>query len=57
MTTTPDDPTIAPPGRPLVVDLTTWRAARDELLVRERAGRSGSDARVAAHSTGTGRLS
>ncbi len=37
MTTTPNDPTTALPGRPLVVDLATWQAARDELLVREKA--------------------
>jgi hypothetical protein len=37
MTTTPDDPTIALPDRPPVVDLATWQAARDELLVREKA--------------------
>ena len=37
MTTTPDDPTTALPGRPPVVDLATWQAARDELLLREKA--------------------
>ena len=37
MTTTPNDPTTALPGRPPVVDLATWQAARDELLVREKA--------------------
>ena len=36
MPTTPSDPTIALPGRPPVVDLATWQAARDELLVREK---------------------
>ena len=35
MTTTPDNPATALPGRPPVVDLATWQAARDELLVRE----------------------
>src|SRR6266508_1567805 len=33
MTTTPNDPTTALPGRPPVVDLATWQAARDELVV------------------------
>ena len=37
MTTTPNDPTTALPGRPSVVDLATWQTARDELLVREKA--------------------
>src|SRR6476659_4631713 len=37
MTTTPNDPTTALPGRPPVVDLATWQTARDELLVREKA--------------------
>lgn len=34
MTTTPDDPATALPGRPPVVDPATWQTARDELLVR-----------------------
>jgi hypothetical protein len=34
MTTTPNGPTTAGTGRPPVVDLATWQAARDELLVR-----------------------
>jgi len=29
--------TDAMPGRPPVADLATWQAARDELLVREKA--------------------
>jgi hypothetical protein len=37
MPTAPSDPTTALPGRPPVVDLATWQAARDELLVREKA--------------------
>src|SRR3982750_1739511 len=37
MTTTPEHPTTALPGRPPVVDRATWQAARDELLVREKA--------------------
>ncbi len=48
MTTTPDDPTTALPGRPPVVDLATWQAARDELLVREKAYTSEGDAIAAA---------
>jgi hypothetical protein len=44
MTTTPNDPTTALPGRPRVVDLATWQTARDELLVREKAHtREGDD--------------
>ena len=37
MTSTPTDPTTARPGHPAVVDRATWQAARDELLVREKA--------------------
>jgi hypothetical protein len=37
MTTRPDDATTALPGRPPIVDLSTWQAARDELLTREKA--------------------
>ncbi len=48
MTTTPDDPTTALPGRPPVVDLATWQAARDELLVREKAHTREGDAIAAA---------
>jgi predicted dithiol-disulfide oxidoreductase (DUF899 family) len=48
MTTTPNDPTTAPPGRPPVVDLGTWQAARDELLVREKAHTHEGDAIAAA---------
>ncbi|MDT5106547.1 MAG: hypothetical protein QOI25_4060, partial [Mycobacterium sp.] len=44
MTSTPADPTTAPPGRPPVVDLATWQAARDELLVREKAHTREGDA-------------
>jgi len=46
MTTTSDPPT-APPGRPPVVDLATWQAARDELLVREKAHTREGDALAA----------
>ena len=48
MTNTPDDPTAALPGRPPVVDLATWQAARDELLVREKAHTHEGDAIAAA---------
>lgn len=41
--TTPNHPTTAP-GRPPVVDLATWQAARDELLVREKAHTREGDA-------------
>src|SRR3569833_4221924 len=46
MTTT--HPTTARPGRPPVVDLATWQAARDELLVREKAHTREGDAIAAA---------
>ena len=36
------------PGRPPVVDLATWRAARDELLAREKAHTREGDALAAA---------
>ncbi|PRY35834.1 DUF899 family protein [Umezawaea tangerina] len=48
MTTTPSDPTAAQPGRPPIVDLATWQAARDELLVREKAHTREGDAIAAA---------
>ena len=48
MTTTPNDPTTALLGRPPVVDLATWQAARDELLVREKAHTREGDAIAAA---------
>ena len=48
MTTTPNDPAPALPGRPPVVDLATWQAARDELLVREKAHTREGDAIAAA---------
>ena len=40
--------TTALPGRPPVVDLATWQAARDELLVREKAHTREGDAIAAA---------
>src|SRR6476661_6636851 len=39
--------TTALPGRPAVVDLATWQAARDELLVREKAHTRAGDALAA----------
>ncbi|MBM7790822.1 DUF899 family protein [Tenggerimyces flavus] len=48
MTTAPIDPTLALPGRPPVVDLATWQAARAELLVREKAHTRAGDAIAAA---------
>ncbi|MEE6267925.1 DUF899 family protein [Streptomyces diastatochromogenes] len=48
MTSTPNDPTGELPGRPPVVDLATWQAARDELLVREKAQTREGDAIAAA---------
>src|SRR3954447_11329324 len=48
MTTTPEDQTTALPGRPPVVDLATWQAARNELLVREKAHTREGDAIAAA---------
>ena len=48
MTSKPHDPTTALPGRPPVVDRATWQAARDELLVREKAHTREGDAIAAA---------
>ncbi|MBB2924634.1 DUF899 family protein [Cellulomonas cellasea] len=47
MTTTPDRTTTLLPGRPPVVDQATWQAARDELLVREKAHTRAGDALAA----------
>ncbi|GEA87789.1 DUF899 family protein [Cellulomonas cellasea] len=47
MTTTPNRPTTLLPGRPPVVDQATWQAARDELLVREKAHTRAGDALAA----------
>lgn len=43
-----DETTTTPPGRPPVVDQATWRAARDELLLREKAHTREGDAIAAA---------
>ena len=48
MTTTPDNASRDLPGKPPVVDLATWQAARDELLVREKAHTREGDAIAAA---------
>ncbi|CAM3281015.1 DUF899 domain-containing protein [Occultella aeris] len=50
MTTTPERTatTAEESDRPPVVDLTTWQAARDELLVREKAHTHAGDAIAAA---------
>ena len=48
MTTTPGDPSSDLSGKPPVVDLATWQAARDELLVREKAHTREGDAIAAA---------
>jgi predicted dithiol-disulfide oxidoreductase (DUF899 family) len=48
MTTRPGHSTTALPGRPPVVDRATWQAARDELLVREKAHTREGDALAAA---------
>ena len=44
----PDDTASARPGRPPVVDLATWQAARAELLIREKAHTHEGDALAAA---------
>ena len=48
MTTTPSDQALAMPGRPPVVDLAVWQAAREELLIREKAHTREGDALAAA---------
>ena len=48
MTSTPSQSTTTGSGRPPVVDLATWQAARDELLVREKAHTRAGDALAAA---------
>jgi len=46
--TTTDKTTSTLPGRPPIVDVDTWQAARDELLVREKAHTRAGDAIAAA---------
>ena len=48
MAITPDDPITSQSGRPPVVDMASWQAARDELLVREKAHTHEGDAIAAA---------
>src|SRR5260370_1264802 len=48
MTTTPGNASSNLPGKPPVVDLATWQAAREELLVREKAHTHEGDAIAAA---------
>ena len=48
MTTTPGNASTKLPGKPPVVDLATWQAAREELLVREKAHTREGDAIAAA---------
>ena len=48
MATTPGNASSDLPGKPPVVDLATWQAARDELLVREKAHTREGDAIAAA---------
>jgi len=48
MTTAPEHTITSPPGRPSIVDMATWQAARDELLVREKAHTRAGDAIAAA---------
>ncbi|WP_405833401.1 DUF899 family protein [Streptomyces sp. NBC_01176] len=48
MTTTPGHASSALTGKPPVVDLATWQAAREELLVREKAHTREGDALAAA---------
>ena len=48
LTTTHSDPDSTLPGRPPVVDLATWQAARDKLLIREKAHTHEGDAIAAA---------
>jgi predicted dithiol-disulfide oxidoreductase (DUF899 family) len=48
MTPTPGNASSNLPGNPPIVDLATWQAARNELLVREKAHTSEGDAIAAA---------
>src|SRR5437879_5251547 len=48
VTTTPGNASRKLPGKPPVVDLATWQAAREELLVREKAHTREGDAIAAA---------
>lgn len=48
MTTTPGNASSDLPGKPPIVDLATWQAVRDELLIREKAHTHEGDAIAAA---------
>ncbi|HEY2702171.1 MAG TPA: DUF899 family protein, partial [Candidatus Dormibacteraeota bacterium] len=48
MTSTPGNASSSLPGKPPVVDPATWQAAREELLVREKAHTREGDAIAAA---------
>jgi len=48
MATSPDSATSDLPDKPAVVDMATWQAVRDELLVREKAHTHEGDAIAAA---------
>src|SRR5437879_10894657 len=48
MAATPSNASSKLPGKPPVVDLATWQAAREELLVREKAHTREGDAMAAA---------
>jgi predicted dithiol-disulfide oxidoreductase (DUF899 family) len=48
MTTTPSNASSNISGKPPIVDRATWQAARDELLVREKAHTHEGDAIAAA---------
>lgn len=48
MTTTSGTASSGLPGKPPVVDFATWNAARDELLIREKAHTREGDAIAAA---------
>ena len=50
MTSASSRPTSNLPGKPPIVDLATWQAARDELLVREKAHTRAGDALAASAS-------
>jgi hypothetical protein len=56
MTTMPSNPTTALPARPPLVDLATWQAARDELLVHEKAHTREGDALAALRRRGAHHL-
>ena len=48
MTATPGNASSNLPGKPPIVDLDRWQAAREELLVREKAHTREGDAIAAA---------